>query len=44
MALGLIGLSLYPLLKFGIVALLGISLCFVLGAALRRLPYADRVL
>lgn len=44
MALGLIGLSLYPLLKFGIVALLGISLCFLLGAALRRLPYADRVL
>ena len=44
MALGLISVSLYPLLKFGIVALLGISLCFMLGWLLRRLPYADRVL
>jgi len=44
LALGLSDVSLYPLLKFGIVVLLGTALCFVLGAALRRLPYADRVL
>jgi peptidoglycan/LPS O-acetylase OafA/YrhL len=37
-------IELYPLLKFALVALIVIPLCFALGAALRRLPAARRVL
>jgi len=36
--------ALYPLLKFGLVAAVVVPLCFVLGALIRKLPYADRVL
>ena len=43
-ALVLRNVDLYPLLKFGLVALIGISLSFVLGNLIRKLPYTDRVL
>jgi glucan biosynthesis protein C len=35
---------LYPLLKWGLVALLAVPLCFVLSHLIRKLPYMDRVL
>jgi glucan biosynthesis protein C len=38
------GLTLYPLVKFALAAVVLIPLCFGLGALFRRLPYADRVL
>jgi glucans biosynthesis protein C len=43
-ALVLRNVDLYPLLKFGLVALIAVPLCFVLGNLIRKLPYADRVL
>lgn len=36
--------DLYPLLKFGLVALVAVPVCFVLSGLIRRLPYTDRVL
>jgi surface polysaccharide O-acyltransferase-like enzyme len=36
--------DIYPLLKFCLVALIGVSLSFVLGNLIRKLPYTDRVL
>ena len=36
--------AVYPLLKFALVALIVIPLCFVLGALVRRLPLARRIL
>jgi Acyltransferase family len=44
MALGMSGLSLYPLLKFGIVVLVGATLCFAIAAGMRKIPGAKRVL
>lgn len=44
LALAAAGVALYPLLKFGLGALIAVPLSFGLGALLRRLPYADRVL
>ena len=38
------GIALYPLLKWGLVALVAVPLCFGLSSLIRRLPYADRVL
>jgi hypothetical protein len=35
---------LYPLLKFGLMALLFVPLCFGLSSLIRRLPYAGKVL
>jgi glucan biosynthesis protein C len=35
---------LYPLLKWGLVALVAVPLCFVLSSLIRKLPYTDRVL
>ncbi|NTU62777.1 MAG: acyltransferase [Chloroflexi bacterium] len=43
-ALLLRNVDLYPLLKFGLVALIGVSLSFVVGNLIRKLPYTDRVL
>jgi peptidoglycan/LPS O-acetylase OafA/YrhL len=43
-AMGLTGLMLYPLLKFGLVALITIPLCFGLSSLIRKLPYTQRVL
>ena len=34
----------HPLLKFGLVSLVAVPLCFISGDLLRRLPYATRVL
>ena len=36
--------TLYPLLKWVLVALAAVPLCFGLGGLIRKLPYADRVL
>jgi glucan biosynthesis protein C len=36
--------TLFPLLKFAVVALVALPLSFALSALLRKLPYADRVL
>ncbi len=36
--------ALYPLLKWGVVALVAVPLCFALSILVRRLPYADHVL
>jgi hypothetical protein len=38
------GIALYPLLKWGLVALVAVPLCFGLSSLIRKLPYADRVL
>jgi glucan biosynthesis protein C len=35
---------LYPLLKWVLVSLVALPLCFGLGGLIRKLPYADRVL
>jgi hypothetical protein len=43
-ALVLRNVDLYPLLKFGLAAVIAVSLCFVLGNLIRKLPYTDRVL
>jgi len=43
-ALAMAGATLYPLLKFVVLSLVVVPLCFVTGSLLRRLPYADRVL
>ena len=37
-------LHLYPLLKWVVVALVSVPLCFGLSALIRKLPYTDRVL
>ena len=37
-------LPLYPLLKWFVVALVVVPLCFALSSFIRKLPYADRVL
>jgi hypothetical protein len=36
--------ALYPLLKWAVVSLVAVSLCFGLGGLMRKIPYADRVL
>ena len=43
-ALVLRNVDLYPLLKFGLAALIALPLCFVLSNLIRKLPYIDRVL
>jgi surface polysaccharide O-acyltransferase-like enzyme len=42
--LGARDIALYPLLKFALVALIAVPLCFALAAAVRRLPLARRIL
>jgi membrane-bound acyltransferase YfiQ involved in biofilm formation len=37
-------IAIYPLLKFALVSLILVPLCFAVGAALRRLPGARRIL
>jgi fucose 4-O-acetylase-like acetyltransferase len=44
LALAAAGVALYPLLKFGLAALVAVPLCFGLSSLIRKLPYADRVL
>ncbi len=36
--------TLYPLLKWAVVGLVAVPLCFGLGSLIRKLPYTDRVL
>jgi len=43
-ALVLRNVDLYPLLKYGLAALIALPLCFVLSNLIRKLPYTDRVL
>jgi surface polysaccharide O-acyltransferase-like enzyme len=43
-ALVLIGIMAYPLLKFALAALIAIPLCFGLSSLIRKMPYTDRVL
>jgi surface polysaccharide O-acyltransferase-like enzyme len=43
-ALLAIGVTLYPLLKFGLAALVSVPLCFGLSSLIRRLPYTQKVL
>jgi glucans biosynthesis protein C len=43
-ALALRNVEVYPLLKFGLAAIIALPLCFVLSNLIRKLPYADRVL
>jgi surface polysaccharide O-acyltransferase-like enzyme len=43
-ALALRNVDLYPLLKFGLAALIALPLCFVLSNLIRKLPYADQIL
>ena len=37
-------IAIYPLLKFALVALILVPMCFALGAAIRRLPGARGIL
>jgi hypothetical protein len=43
-ALAAIEITLYPLLKLGLAALVALPLCFGLSSLIRRLPYTQRVL
>jgi surface polysaccharide O-acyltransferase-like enzyme len=36
--------ALYPLLKFGIVVIIAVPLCFLISSVIRRIPFAKRVL
>ena len=36
--------ALYPLLKFGIIAIIAVPLCFLIGSVIRKIPFANRVL
>ena len=44
LAIALRDIRLYPLLKFALVAPVGVSLCFLIGYGLRKLPLVRRVL
>ncbi len=37
-------IALYPLIKWALVALVAVPLCFALSSPIRKLPFADRVL
>jgi fucose 4-O-acetylase-like acetyltransferase len=43
-ALAMRSVTLHPLLKFALAALVALTLSFVLSSLIRKLPYADRVL
>jgi len=38
------GITWYPLLKWALVSLIAVPLCFGLSALVRMIPYTDRVL
>jgi hypothetical protein len=44
MALAARDAVLHPLVKFGLVSLVAVPLCFGLSSLICKLPYADRVL
>ena len=37
-------IALYPLLKYGVAAIIAVPLCFLIGSAIRRIPLVNRVL
>jgi len=43
-ALAVRDITIYPLLKWAVVALVAVPLCFGLSSLIRKLPYTDRVL
>jgi len=43
-AIALRNISLYPLLKFALAALIAVPLCFALANFIRQLPLAKRIL
>lgn len=43
-ALAAAGWTLYPLLKFGAVALVAVPVCYGLSSLIRKLPYTERIL
>ncbi|HJW89133.1 MAG TPA: acyltransferase, partial [Anaerolineales bacterium] len=43
-ALLAMGVMIYPLLKFGLAALVAVPLCYGLSSLIRRLPYTQRIL
>jgi surface polysaccharide O-acyltransferase-like enzyme len=44
LAVGLASLELHPLLKFALVSLISVPLCFAVGTLIRRLPVVGRIL
>jgi len=44
LALSIQSITLYPLLKWAVVAVVAVPLCFGLSSLIRRLPYTNRVL
>jgi surface polysaccharide O-acyltransferase-like enzyme len=44
LALALRGISLYPLLKFALVAPIAVVLCFLIANYLRQVPLARKIL
>jgi surface polysaccharide O-acyltransferase-like enzyme len=44
LAWGLRDLTWYPLLKWALVSLIAIPVCFGLSALIRKIPYTDRAL
>ncbi len=44
LALAARDVALYPLLKWGIVSLVAVPLCFLFSSLIRKIPYTDRVL
>ena len=44
LALAVRDVTLYPLLKFALVAPVALLLCFGLSSLIRKIPFADRVL
>ena len=43
-SLGLRGIALYPLLKFGLAAAISIPICFLVAGLAKRLPVTERIL
>jgi glucan biosynthesis protein C len=44
LAVQAMGIIIYPLAKFALVAIVAVPLCFAVSALIRRVPYFDRVL
>jgi glucan biosynthesis protein C len=44
LAVQAMGITIYPLAKFALAAIVAVPLCFALSALIRRVPYFDRVL
>jgi len=44
LALAVRDVALYPLLKWGLVSMVAVPICFILSSLIRKIPYTDRVL